>query len=340
MPTRRDDHARERAVSEHLVGEQGPAGEQGAAVMTADDARHLTDRIKQSLETTWQLALHAWNCRAWVSLGYDSWASYCENEFSSCRLALPRLERDRAISSLAGQGMSSRAVASLTGTSQRTAARVIGEHRAGTEPNAVQSTTAPRPVSGRGARSTGTDGKAYPARRSHRAVVLLRQTRAAALRARGMTQREIALALDVAQATVSADLAEIDQLGRSAGHVISTEELLTLTDAHGRHDVAAIGARLDVAVVGLRDLESLARQPARDVEAALSVILQRVVYADEWLDADQRRRAIEVIVPTLSACLEALAEILRECRTAAHDGDAWPELARRTEALLTVVTAP
>lgn len=59
-----------------------------------DRARQLTDEIKTTLTTTWELIVEAWETRAWAALGYESWDHYCAEEFDSVqRLRLPREER-------------------------------------------------------------------------------------------------------------------------------------------------------------------------------------------------------------------------------------------------------
>ena len=65
----------------------------------------------------------AFQGRAWVALGYESWDSYCDAEFDGGRLQLPREQRREVVASLAEAGMSTRAIAAATGMSHMTAAR-------------------------------------------------------------------------------------------------------------------------------------------------------------------------------------------------------------------------
>lgn len=48
--------------------------------MTADQARVLTDEIKNSVQRTWALLLIAYEEKAWVALGYPSWREYATTE--------------------------------------------------------------------------------------------------------------------------------------------------------------------------------------------------------------------------------------------------------------------
>lgn len=54
---------------------------QVATILTAEQARTLTDEIKGTVERTWALLLSAHEQRAWRALGYDSWREYAGVEF-------------------------------------------------------------------------------------------------------------------------------------------------------------------------------------------------------------------------------------------------------------------
>ncbi|MFV8317180.1 hypothetical protein [Mycobacterium sp. 23] len=84
------------------------------AVMAAEDARVLTDRIKVGVEAVWELITRAYTERAWDALGYSSWDDYCTREFGTTRLRLPREERAEVVASLRESGLSIRAIASAT----------------------------------------------------------------------------------------------------------------------------------------------------------------------------------------------------------------------------------
>lgn len=53
-----------------------------SVVVTASEARTLTDAIKRSANQLWALLLEAHDKRAWVALGYPSWREYAKAEFS------------------------------------------------------------------------------------------------------------------------------------------------------------------------------------------------------------------------------------------------------------------
>jgi ParB family chromosome partitioning protein len=84
-----------------------------AALVTADEARALTDAIKRSVETTWDLIVDAYQRRAWDALGYGSWGVYCEAEFRQIQLS--RDGRAEVIETLRAAGLSTRAIAAATG---------------------------------------------------------------------------------------------------------------------------------------------------------------------------------------------------------------------------------
>lgn len=121
--------------------------------ISAQDARNLTDKIKAGTAALWELIKEAYASRAWASLGYSSWDDYCTQEFGTSRIRLPREERREVVSSMREIGMSTRAIASATGVSQKTASRELAAARESNDsPEASY-----RPI-------TGTDGKTYTPR--------------------------------------------------------------------------------------------------------------------------------------------------------------------------------
>ena len=88
--------------------------------LDADNARALTDQIKTRVESLWELIKQAYHGRAWVALGYQSWAAYCDNEFQTSRLGLPREERAEVGASLRDSGLSIRAITAAPGVSRNT----------------------------------------------------------------------------------------------------------------------------------------------------------------------------------------------------------------------------
>lgn len=119
-------------------------------VISAQDARNLTDKIKAGTAALWELIKEAYASRAWASLGYASWDDYCTQEFGTSRIRLPREERREVVASMREIGMSTRAIASATGNS-------IGTIHAESRRCSNLNTSTPTPV-------TGTDGKTYTPR--------------------------------------------------------------------------------------------------------------------------------------------------------------------------------
>ena len=118
-------------------------------VISAQDARNLTDKIKAGTAALWELIKEAYASRAWASLGYASWDDYCTREFGTSRIRLPREERQEVVASMREIGMSVRAIASATGTNRETIRQEVSGDRK----------LSPAPV-------TGTDGKTYEGRRT------------------------------------------------------------------------------------------------------------------------------------------------------------------------------
>jgi len=84
-------------------------------VLDASDARELTRQIKVALEHSYTLIIAAYGGRAWRSMGYSLWDSYCQGEFGNLALQPPREERQNVIMSMREAGMSTRAIVSTTG---------------------------------------------------------------------------------------------------------------------------------------------------------------------------------------------------------------------------------
>lgn len=95
------------------------------ADISAEDARTLTDRIKVTVESAWQMVKQAYEVRAWAVLGYDTWDDYCTREFGTSRLKLPREERQEVVASLRDSGLSTRAIAAATGLDRKTVRKEI-----------------------------------------------------------------------------------------------------------------------------------------------------------------------------------------------------------------------
>ncbi len=142
-----------------------------------ETAQQLTDELRRSLETSWQLLREAFERRAWAALGYQSWDAYCAAELSTSQLTLSREWRQQVVAELTGgkKPMSNRAVATALGVDHKTVAAdraaPVGNPPHLPEPQPkiidaeivdveiVEDTTAPEQE-----KVTGADGKTYPAR--------------------------------------------------------------------------------------------------------------------------------------------------------------------------------
>lgn len=87
---------------------------------TPEQARELTNRIRQHGEIMWTLVKRAYRSRVWAALGYGSWDEYCAEEFGKSRMKLPREERQEVVASLRESGLSTRAIAAATGVARNT----------------------------------------------------------------------------------------------------------------------------------------------------------------------------------------------------------------------------
>lgn len=123
-------------------------------VSDVSQARDRAERIRTALNVSWQLVKDAYIARDWVALGYSTWDEYCTGEFGEFRIKLPREERQEVVSSMREIGMSTRAIASATGSSDMTVRRDLA---AATN---VAPESVPAPV-------TGTDGKTYAPKPRH-----------------------------------------------------------------------------------------------------------------------------------------------------------------------------
>ena len=122
-------------------------------VISAQDARNLTDKIKAGTAALWELIKEAYASRAWASLGYASWDDYCTQEFGTSRIRLPREERREVVSSMREIGMSVRAISSATGDHYSTVSRELGRVANATPGSSLSASCEP----------VGVDGKTYRA---------------------------------------------------------------------------------------------------------------------------------------------------------------------------------
>jgi hypothetical protein len=112
------------------------AAEVARLVMPADDARRLTERIRYSalavrdgMEKLQALVEEAQAGQAHVALGYKSWTAYLADTLGHEPLRLPRDQRQELVGYLAGEGMSTRAIAPIVGTGYDTVQRDLRTDR-------------------------------------------------------------------------------------------------------------------------------------------------------------------------------------------------------------------
>lgn len=130
-------------------------GEIVEAHLSATDARTLTDRIRGGLSVAYDGLVQAWEGRADLALGYESWDAYCAGEFTEGRMVrLDREQRREIVSSMRAAGMSTRAIGAGLGVPQSTVDRDVRS----TDPNG---SVEPASV-------TSLDGRTRPATRPPR----------------------------------------------------------------------------------------------------------------------------------------------------------------------------
>ncbi|MBN7758954.1 hypothetical protein JYP46_19170 [Nitratireductor aquimarinus] len=69
-----------------------------SADLTKQEAKEITDRIRDSIEKTYELVLRAYERKAWKALGYKTWEAYVQTEFDmSRRRSYQLLDQGRVI---------------------------------------------------------------------------------------------------------------------------------------------------------------------------------------------------------------------------------------------------
>ena len=79
MPTSKEKNMADKARRPTKTGEVL------AAILTTDEARSLTDEVKQDARALWKKLLRLYEGEAHKALGYSSWADYYEAEFGKGR---------------------------------------------------------------------------------------------------------------------------------------------------------------------------------------------------------------------------------------------------------------
>lgn len=112
------------------------------AALTAEQARELTDEIRQTLRVGHDLIIRAFRGSAWSALGYATWDAYCAGEFAEARMIrLDREQRREIVAEMRQAGMPIRAIAQGIGVSPTTVEKDIAPlSQSGTEPSTVTGT--------------------------------------------------------------------------------------------------------------------------------------------------------------------------------------------------------
>ena len=133
------------------------------AAAGTDKIREGFAKIHQDLEGTRKRIATALHEKWWARMGYDSWQSYCDGEFSTIRSKLSAKDHATVVLALCQEdNLSLRAIATATGVSKDTVRRsVIRNQVSQNETPAQSGDSLPKPQ----AKVAGTDGKEYPKQR-------------------------------------------------------------------------------------------------------------------------------------------------------------------------------
>jgi len=149
-------------VLHSIEGQAGFDADDGADVdadagffeMSPASAEQVTIQIRSMMERAWEYVAIAYQGRAHIALGYESWDEYVDARLGDLRLTVPREERGAVVQSLSRAQLSLRAIAKVLGVHVATVQRSLGAR----EPAAADRAEEPAPIRGR-------DGKQYPRRR-------------------------------------------------------------------------------------------------------------------------------------------------------------------------------
>lgn len=89
-------------------------------MITEEEARDLTDRIRAGIDDVWDLVVEAHERNAWKALGYPNWDAYHEAEFGDLKVRPSRLDRPQVVQKLRDAEMSTRAIGTAVGASEGT----------------------------------------------------------------------------------------------------------------------------------------------------------------------------------------------------------------------------
>lgn len=129
-------------------------------LLNESSARRLIARINGTAAELIDLTLELWSGRAWLALGYGTWDELCDAEITLPRLEPPQQAELRG--ALRSAGMSTRAIASVTGASQSTVSRSLRGESNDSPARDVEQRFKTKHAP---AKVTGTDGKKYTTRK-------------------------------------------------------------------------------------------------------------------------------------------------------------------------------
>lgn len=140
-------------------------------VMDAAEARRVTERIRYTamsvrdgMEKLQSLVAMAQEGQAHIALGYKSWTAYLADVLGEEPMRLPRDERRELVAWLAGEGMSTRAIAPVVGAHHDTVASDIRAAVGNPTPVPTTSTASvPGPVAQESTSEPVVDGAAEAA---------------------------------------------------------------------------------------------------------------------------------------------------------------------------------
>lgn len=124
--------------------------------MSVASAEQITLQIRSMMERAWEYVAVAYQGRAHIALGYESWDEYVDDRLGDLRLTVPREERGAVVQSLSRAQLSLRAIAKVLGVDVATVHRALG---------ASDPTDSGVGGDGESAPIRGRDGKCYPRRR-------------------------------------------------------------------------------------------------------------------------------------------------------------------------------
>lgn len=137
------------------ITQTGISDSTAEVVLDEGAVRRLDQRIRLVAGSVWEnfvkladLVHEAKTGKVHTALGFPSWTAYLADALGEQPLLLDRDHRRELVGFLSSEGMSTRAIAAVAGTSQRTVVRELGSGESNDSPA--------------GRMVTGVDGKSYP----------------------------------------------------------------------------------------------------------------------------------------------------------------------------------